>query len=253
VSEDSLQSRSERISEDTFIGGPRFNFEQVGRLGFEVLLKEGLRPSSRVLDVGCGALRLGYWLMRFLDPGCYFGIEPQREMLQVGLDEMVEPEVVARAGARFDHNTDFDFSVFGESFDYAFARSVWTHASKPQIAAMLESFARTGAPGAVFMASFYPAGTWFRIGHRWPRLERDVFTRLPLVEMSPLIAGIKPFRSDDYEGEEWLGRSHESSVRGVANHSTRWIAGEAARHGLTAQLTPYRIRNHQYWIRIRHP
>src|SRR4051794_2009669 len=134
MSGDSLQARAERISDDRFIGGPLFNYEQVGRLGFEVLLKEGLKPSSRVLDVGCGSLRLGYWLMRFLDSGCYFGIEPQRDMLQLGLDEIVEPEVVARADAHFKHNTDFDFSVFGESFDYVFARSVWTHASKTQIA-----------------------------------------------------------------------------------------------------------------------
>lgn len=253
MSEDSLQERSERISRETFIGGPRWNYERVGRLGFEVLLKEGLRPSSRVLDVGCGALRLGYWLMRFLDSGCYFGIEPQRDMLQLGLDELVEPEVLARAGARFDHNTDFDFSVFGESFDYAFARSVWTHAAKPQIAAMLESFAASGAPGSVFMASFYPAGAWFRIAHRWPRLEHQVATRLPLVEMTPLIARVRPFRSHDYQGDSWVGRSHESKESGVANHSTHWIAAEAAKHGLTAQLTPYPILNHQYWMRITHP
>jgi SAM-dependent methyltransferase len=253
VSEDSLQERSQKISRETFIGGPRWNYERVGRLGFEVLLKEGLRPSSRVLDVGCGALRLGYWLMRFLDTGGYCGIEPQREMLQLGLDELVEPEVVARAGARFDHNTDFDFSVFGESFDYAFARSVWTHAAKPQIAAMLESFAAVGAPGSVFMASFYPAGMWFRTAHRWPRLEHQVVPRLPLAEMTPLLARVGPFRSDDYEGDVWLGRSHESDAPGVANHSTRWIAGEAAKHGLRAELTPYPILNHQYWMRIRHP
>jgi SAM-dependent methyltransferase len=253
VSEDSLQQRSERISLDTFIGGPRGSFERVGRLGFEVLVKEGLKPTSRVLDVGCGALRLGYWLMRFLDPGHYFGIEPQREMLQVGLDELIEPEVVARAQARFDHNTDFDFSVFGETFDYAFARSVWTHASKPQIAAMLESFAANGAPGSVFMASFYPAGFWFRRAHRRQRLEYLVVPRLPLSEMTPLLARIRPWRSHEYEGEEWLGRSHESDERGVANHSTHWIAAEAARHGLKAELTPYPILNHQYWMRIRHP
>ena len=77
---ESLQDRSERLAEEVFLGGPKRDFERVGRLGFEVLLAEQLRPSSRVLDVGCGALRLGYWLMRFLDPGCYFGIEPQQEI-----------------------------------------------------------------------------------------------------------------------------------------------------------------------------
>src|SRR6516225_10147635 len=121
---ESLQDRSERLAETVFLGGPKHDFERVGRLGFEVLLAEQLRPSSRVLDVGCGALRLGYWLMRFLDPGCYFGIEPQQEMLNVGLQQLVEPEVVQRAQARFAANDDFDFSVFGERFDFVIARSI---------------------------------------------------------------------------------------------------------------------------------
>jgi ubiquinone/menaquinone biosynthesis C-methylase UbiE len=67
----------------------------VGRLCLEVLLREGLSPSSRVLDVGCGALCVGYWLMRFLDPGCYLGIERNREMLKVGMEHVLEPEVLA--------------------------------------------------------------------------------------------------------------------------------------------------------------
>src|SRR6476620_9962638 len=113
MTDGSLRERSETLSETAFLGGPRRDFERVGRLGFDVLLREGLRPSSRVLHVGCGALRLGYWLMRFLDSGCYFGIEPNQEMLKTGLEKIVEPDVVARADAHFAHNDDFDFSGFG--------------------------------------------------------------------------------------------------------------------------------------------
>ncbi len=190
--------------------------------------------------------------MRFLDPGHYFGIEVQQEMLKLGLEEIVEPEVVERANAHFSDNDAFDFSVFGEKFDFALARSIWTHASKPQISAMLRSFAETGSPGSVFMASYYPAGTWFRIGHRWPRLERHVATRLPLIEMSPLLARLPSPGAREHEGDSWLGRSHESAERGVANHSLRWISAESSKFGLTAQLTPYPIINHQYWVRIKH-
>jgi SAM-dependent methyltransferase len=247
---ESLQDRSERLAETVFLGGPKRDFERVGRLGFEVLLAERLLPSSRVLDVGCGALRLGYWLMRFLDPGCYFGIEPQREMLDVGLQRLVEPDVVARAQARFASNDDFDFSVFGARFDFVIARSIWTHASKRQVAAMLASFAATSQPRGVFLASYYPASAAFKLGQRWPRLER-VVTKLPLAEASPLLAGVpRVGRSAEYEGSGWVGRSHESDVPGVLKHSLRWVAGEAARHGLRAQLMPYPVIHHQYWLRI---
>ena len=248
---DSLQERSERLAQTRFLGGPKRDFERVGRMGLEMLLAEGLTPSSRVLDVGCGALRLGYWVMRFLNPGGYFGIEPQQEMLAVGLEQIVEPEVVQRAEARFASNDDFDFSVFGERFDFVVARSIWTHASRAQISKMLQSFAETCSPAGVFMASYYPAGAWFEVGHRWPRLE-PVVVKLPLAELSPLLARLPArSRAREYRGEGWVGRSHECDEPGVVKHSLPWIAGEARRHGLEVQLMPYPIVNHQYWLRIR--
>jgi SAM-dependent methyltransferase len=247
---ESLQRRSERLAETTFLGGPKRDFERVGRLGFEVLLAEGLLPSSRVLDVGCGALRLGYWLMHFLDPGCYFGIEPAQEMLNVGLQQLVEPEVVQRAQARFSANDEFDFSVFGERFDFVIARSIWTHASKQQIAQMLSAFAAASQPRGVFLASYYPAAAAFKLGLRWPKLERLV-TRLPLAEASASLARLPRLASSgEYEGAGWVGRSHESDVSGATAHSLRWVAAEAARHGLVAQLMPYRVIHHQYWLRV---
>src|SRR3954454_18606924 len=60
-----------------FLGGPFEDFERVGRLQLVTLVQQGLNPSSKVLDVGCGSLRAGYWLMNFLEPGGYHGIEPR--------------------------------------------------------------------------------------------------------------------------------------------------------------------------------
>jgi SAM-dependent methyltransferase len=247
---ESLQDRSQRLAQTAFLGGPKHDFERVGRLGFQVLLAEGLLPGSRVLDVGCGALRLGYWLMRFSDPGCYFGIEPQQDMLRIGLEEIVEPEVVQRAQARFAHNDDFDFSVFDERFDFVFARSIWTHAARPQIAAMLASFARTASPDGAFVASYYPASPAFNLGRRWPRLERAL-TALPLERLSGTLARLPQVsRAPAHDGGEWVGRSHQSETPGALKHSLRWIAAEAARHDLVARLMPYRVVHHQYWIRV---
>jgi SAM-dependent methyltransferase len=249
VSEGSLQERSVQLAQKRFLGGPQGDFERVGRLCVEVLLKEGLRPSSRVLDVGCGALRVGHWLMRFLDAGCYFGIEPNREMLEVGLQEIVKPEVVARADAHFAHNDDFDFSVFGEQFDFVLARSIWTHTSKAQIRTMLASFAATAAPGGAFLASYHPATGLAPLAQRWPRV-KGLFTT-PLAQISPLLLKLPAIDSSRvYEGEEWVGLSHQSDTPGVVRHSLRWIAEEAHQHGLRARLMPYQVANAQYWVRV---
>jgi hypothetical protein len=100
-----------------------------------LLLKEGLYPESKVLDIGCGCLRVGYWLIHFLNPRCYFGMEPNRRMLEAGIEKILEPGLIDLKRPRFDCNADFDFSVFGERFDFFVARSIWTHASKTQIKA----------------------------------------------------------------------------------------------------------------------
>jgi SAM-dependent methyltransferase len=247
---ETLQQRAERVADGRFLGGPLNSFEGVGRMGLEVLLKQGLRPSSRVLDVGCGALRLGYWLMRLLDPGCYYGIEPNREMLAIGLHEIVEPDVLARADAHFDANEDFDFSVFGTTFDYVVARSIWTHCSKDQISAQLASFAATSAEGGAFLASYSPASPLFPVIRRSFAIEQAAVA-LPLARIMPALAKLPPLGDRRaYKGTEWVGRSHRSDVIGGTKHSLSWIWREAARNGLVAELLPYRVMNHQLWLKV---
>lgn len=213
-----LQERAERLAERIFLGGPVPHFERLGRLQLMVLIREGLNPDSKVLDIGCGCLRAGYWLIHFLDPGCYCGIEPCREMVEEGAAHILEPGLADLKRPRFDYNEDFDASVFGERFDFFLARSVWTHAAKPQIERMLDAFAEHGAEDAVFLASYLPAGR---------------------------------FRNRDYRGTGWVGKCHSSSDSGYVYHSFDWVRRAAERRGLTASELKDFIHNHQIWIRIR--
>jgi len=251
VSTEPLQARAERLSETTWLGGPPRVFEAVGRMGFTVLLEQGLRPSSRVLDVGCGALRLGYWLMRFLEPGGYHGIEPQQDMLRVGLEQIVEPEIVERARARFSDNDEFDFSVFDTDFDFVVARSIWSHASKPQISAMLASFAATASPSGIFLTSYKPATLSAVLAERVPPLQAAAAS-ISLAAHRPGLArhwpGLVPFT--DYKGTAWVGRDGVSKASGTVRHSFGWIAREAARHGLSVRQLPDEVVSHQYWLRV---
>src|SRR5687768_7980700 len=111
-----LQERAEAVPRDVFLGGPRKDFERLGRHMFVLLLKEGLLPQHKVLDIGAGALRAGYWYIHFLDPGGYCGIEPHPKMLKAGRELILEPGLEIEKKARFSDNDRFDFSVFGERF-----------------------------------------------------------------------------------------------------------------------------------------
>lgn len=193
-----IQRKAEILSEKTFLGFPSADFETAGREQLSYLLLSGLNPDSKLVDVGCGVLRAGYWLIHFLDAGCYFGIEPHTGRLETGINTILEPEVLEAKRPRFDTNPHFDTSVFGEQFDFFLAYSIWTHASKRQIQTMLDSFLRDSTGEGKFLTSYLPAN-----------------------ESDP-----------DYMGERWNGTSHESDVPGCIYHSARWIETECDRRGL---------------------
>jgi SAM-dependent methyltransferase len=152
-----------------FLGGPLRKFEAVGRDTLGLLRRHALRRDSTVLDVGCGCLRIGYWLIDFLDAGRYCGIEPNVPMLEAGIGGLLEPGTVETKRPRFDHNNRFDFAPFAARFDFVVARSIWTHAAPAQIATMLDQFAATAAPNGVFFASYKPCRFYERsyAGSTW--------------------------------------------------------------------------------------
>lgn len=131
--------------------GPAHRWESAARERFHQLLTEGMREDSRVLDVGCGSLRLGRLLIPFLAPRGYCGLEPGREWLEAGL----EHEVVASWGEallhhkqpRFDHNGDFDLGVFQSKFDLIVAFAVFIHCGPGQLRTFLQNAHGTLAPG----------------------------------------------------------------------------------------------------------
>jgi SAM-dependent methyltransferase len=55
---------------------------QSGQQQMELLIQHGLQSSHRVLDLGCGNLRLGWRLIEFLDAGGYVGLELSQKMLE---------------------------------------------------------------------------------------------------------------------------------------------------------------------------
>jgi SAM-dependent methyltransferase len=205
-------------------------FDQGGRLQLVTLLLEGLEPSSKVLDIGCGFLRGGYWLIHLLDPACYFGIEPAQGNLDAGLKHILEPGLAEAKQPQFAHNDDWDFSVFGIQFDFVIARSVWSHTSKAQMKTMLDSFERVAAPGAKMLCSYLPTGL-----------------RRPTRPLRPFHVYLF---ARDYKGEEWVGRSHEQDEVGLVNHSRRWIFNECGSRGLAVRELSHGEFNKQRWLCI---
>lgn len=154
----SIEDVARNIAEETggFTGGPIARFGEVGLHTLQSLKRTGLHPSACLLDVGCGALRLGYWLIRFLQPDRYCGIDPNPRYIAAGLKHAIGPKLEAEKRPRFDHNAEFDFSTFGTKFDFVVARSIFSHASPEMVCKVMESFGDNSTGKGIMLVSYKP-------------------------------------------------------------------------------------------------
>ncbi len=204
------------MEQQGFLGVPRKTFEIGGRAQFVRLLMHGLAPESKVLEIGCGCLRVAYWLVRFLDSDCYCGIEPAHQRIEYGQRYLFSTQELQLKRPRFDFNDQFLSSPFATQFDYFLAGSIWTHCSKAQIETTLDEFQRDSSPVGVFLTSYLPANT----------------------------------SEEDYMGELWVGTSHESDIPGVIRHSLDWIKDACQLRKLKVLEIPGLDCDSQYWLRI---
>jgi len=133
------------------------NWLAVGELQFDYLLRHGLKPTDRVLDVGCGNLRLGWRLISYLEAGSYFGIDISPVILMAALERVAKLELQPKLPRLYlAGSTEYDF--LPESyFDLVQAHSVFTHSRFEVIERILASVWRVMKPGSFFDFTFSAA------------------------------------------------------------------------------------------------
>ena len=139
--------------------GPRFAvgglWDQVGTLQFEFLRKQGLKPQHSLLDIGCGSLRGGLRFIAYLDPGNYYGIDINPDILEAGRRELRKASLEHKRPT-IRVNADLNFDDFGGArFDFILALAVFTHMPPKDIEICLKNLHKVMAPGAIFFATYY--------------------------------------------------------------------------------------------------
>lgn len=90
----------------------------------------------------------------YLLPGRYFGIEPEEWLVEEGTKAQVGSDLVALKKPTFSNESGFQLSLFGESFDYLMAQSIFSHASRQQIRTCLKEARKVMKPTSIFAATF---------------------------------------------------------------------------------------------------
>lgn len=143
------------------------DFRSVGeQLAALVLEHGGLRATSRLLDIGCGVGRVALPLARHLPAGvAYEGFDVVRGAVRWCRRRITRN----RPNFRFRHVSvrsteystfgvpaaDFRFPFSDENFDCAFAFSVFTHLTLPEMRRYLRESRRVLAPGGRLIATFF--------------------------------------------------------------------------------------------------
>jgi SAM-dependent methyltransferase len=127
----------------------------VGQLQFDYLIKHGLAPHHRFLDIGCGNLRLGWRVIRYLDAGCYTGLDLSPVILKSARTNIMHFHLEEKLPAlHLVNNADYPF-LPSDHFDRVYAHGVFTQTPIEIIREVLASIRRVLKPGSIFEFTFH--------------------------------------------------------------------------------------------------
>jgi SAM-dependent methyltransferase len=141
-------------------------WEEIGQLQFDFLLRWGLPPHHKLLDLGCGTLRGGRKLIPYLEPGNYSGVDLSSKAIDYAKD-LVEWEGLVEQRPRLlvAGDKSLDFGMFAdEHFDVILAQSVFTHLPPKHIEACIEHIGPMMEERSLFFFTYLPAPEYARTG-----------------------------------------------------------------------------------------
>jgi cyclopropane fatty-acyl-phospholipid synthase-like methyltransferase len=150
--------------------GPPEDYDLVAAMTFGLLTALGLRQHHKVLDIGCGSLRVGRLLIPYLNSQSYFGLEPNRWLVENGIEKEVGESQIRIKEPRFLYADSPDDWVGQHSFDFAVAQSIFSHTGKDLLEKWLSDASRLLSPSGALVATFMIADSdtleknWFYPG-----------------------------------------------------------------------------------------
>ncbi|TMK39823.1 MAG: class I SAM-dependent methyltransferase [Actinobacteria bacterium] len=141
--------------------GPAVDYDLLGAAQFSLLVALGLRHHHALLDYGCGSLRAGRFLLPFLDPGHYYGLEPNTWLLEAALDRQLGRDMLDIKQPTFLSHDSFGTGEFGRRFDYILAHSILSHTGPGLIDRVLSQIVAGLADDGLALVTVCQA--------RWPR------------------------------------------------------------------------------------
>jgi cyclopropane fatty-acyl-phospholipid synthase-like methyltransferase len=192
--------------------GPAEEYDFMGATQFRLLTTLGLRQHNSLLDFGCGSLRAGRLFISYLLPGHYYGLEPNRWLVDAGIEEQIGRSMLELKRPTFLYHSDFSATRFGVTFDYILAQSIFSHSGRDIIVKCFTEFKMCLAHDGLVVATF-----------------------------------VQPHQLDktgEYEGRGWI-------YPGCVAYREGTILALAEKAGLASRLLPW-FHPRQTWFALAH-
>ena len=137
--------------------GPPEDYDLIAAMTFNLLTTLGLRQHHSLLDIGCGSLRIGRLLIPYLNRGKYFGVEPNKWLVEEGIKrELGEALLEIKRPTFFFSDSPETITQAKVSFDFALAQSIFSHCGLDLIKNWLSAISRSLAEHGALVATFLP-------------------------------------------------------------------------------------------------
>lgn len=190
-----------------------------GTKHFNAAIRLGLRPEHTCVDFGCGSLRVGQHIIKYLEPGCYWGLDIVSDFYESG-KTLLPPDLVIQKRP--------ELHVIGPGIlkaarksepDFIVSFAVLKHVPPAELDAYFENITSMMAPHSKAVITFNEAKYTTRTGAKiWDHCKEEIISSLQCRS-----AGLKCTISPYSEKTKSIGLPHTSVLlieRDVALHST---------------------------------
>jgi len=144
-----------------FVGPPR-DYDLISAMVFNLLTCLGLRQHHKVLDIGCGSLRCGRLLIPYLNKGNYFGVEPNKWLVDDGVKNEIGQDMVSIKQPSFSYANTLGDYVTKLDLDYVFAQSIFSHCGKDIIEGWFGEVSKHICEKGMFLITFWAGNRDFK-------------------------------------------------------------------------------------------
>jgi SAM-dependent methyltransferase len=139
----------------------------------------GLEPRHRLLDFGCGTLRTGRYLIRYLDPGRYVGVDISEGAIAYSRSVIARHRNLKVKGPEVWRVAPFEPLDLPWAPDYLLCHSVFTHLPRQAAQATFRQLRAVMTPEATLVFTAFVGGAYAH------RSYKDIVYTVPeLVEMA---------------------------------------------------------------------